>query len=220
LPDTAIGSQIDDIISTIRYAYFGITSPKQNVAITASTISNDYFDEFYVLGYSGGLLAYNSGRYNITSNAVIEDLSSYDYVRVVIGSNGNNPVPLDLTGKGTIQLELGSTPSAYEPYNGQTFTVAFGQTVYGGVYDKSGRLMVTYGYIASYNGEPINEPWISSIDEYVPNTLPSTGAEVAYELATPIVIDVPSISVFAENGVNNIVSDCLGDVSVTYIKKV
>ena len=36
------------------------------------------------------------------------------------------------------------------------------------------------------------------------------------ELATPIVIDVPSISVFAENGVNNITSDGGGDVNVSY----
>ena len=37
-----------------------------------------------------------------------------------------------------VQIEKGSTATAYEPYNGQTATVNFGQTVYGGVADVTG----------------------------------------------------------------------------------
>ena len=44
----------------------------------------------------------------------------------------------------------------------------------------------------------------------------NTPIQICYVLATPIVIDVPSISVFAENGTNNIISDCGGDVNVSY----
>jgi hypothetical protein len=177
----------------------------------------------------------------------------------------------------TFGVNYPSTPT-YTPYNGQTFTVAFGQTVYGGVYDKSGRLTITWAgvdmgsltwQVIEYQGisykvsnsiaSTVKAPTASSetanikcsifknvsrdeLDNYNyvicidPNknidiidndystaadfTTAMNGIILAYELATPIVIDVTSISVFAENGVNNIVSDCLGDVSVTYIKKV
>lgn len=46
------------------------------------------------------------------------------------------------------QLELGSTATDFEPYNGQTATVNFGQTVYKGVLDvTNGKVTVTHGYL-------------------------------------------------------------------------
>ena len=85
-----------------------------------------------------------------------------------------------------IQLELGSTVTDYEPYEGTTYTTALGQTVYGGTLDvTSGVLTVTGAEIASYSGQSINEPWLSSMDEYVSGATPTTGAQVVYELATP-----------------------------------
>ena len=54
----------------------------------------------------------------------------------------------------TCQLELGSTATSYTPYNGQTYAIAFGQTVYGGVLDVTrGKLHVTWGIcdLADYN---------------------------------------------------------------------
>ncbi len=175
------------------------------------------------------------------------------------------------TNVGKIRITLGSNVKPYAPYNGQTYTIAFGQTVYGGVYDKSGRLTITHGYILvdentptlQYNGSIsgivkayfdctdkangnlniISDKFETSIDNEVGNVrgrentngveflLPSTvtpttegvkqwfadnNTQLAFELATPIVIDVPSISVYAEKGVNNIVSDCGGDVDVEY----
>ena len=54
-------------------------------------------------------------------------------------------------------VELGSTATDFEPYNGQTATVNFGQTVYGGVADVTGGSVVSeWGYftiptIANYN---------------------------------------------------------------------
>ena len=51
-----------------------------------------------------------------------------------------NEVPLD-----TIQLEIGSTTTDYEPYNGTTYPISLGSTVYGGVLDvTSGVLTVTH----------------------------------------------------------------------------
>ena len=215
-----------------------------------------------------------SGKITITFTANAEINQMLLYCNSSTGGSFSN-----------FQMEVGSTAHSYEPYNGQTFTVAFGQTVYGGVYDKSGRLTITHK-VKIYNG---SENWITTatndgtkyrptlIDDMSDGVMPTDISEVlnvkcnmfegktviqtfervegiswqpsgswriyttdydtndislwktflsnhnlqiAYELATPIVIDVQSISVFAENGVNNIVSDCLGDVSVQYIKKV
>lgn len=42
-----------------------------------------------------------------------------------------------------------------------------------------------WGYIASYNGESLPGEWISDRDVYAPGTTPTTGAQVAYKLATP-----------------------------------
>lgn len=50
-----------------------------------------------------------------------------------------------------VQLELGSTATDYEPYNGQTKTVNFGQTVYGGVLDvTNGKLTITHIKISDF----------------------------------------------------------------------
>ena len=175
-----------------------------------------------------------------------------------------------------ISINYPATDTVYHAYNGTPFTVAFGQTVYGGVYDKSGRLTITYGY-KTYDGSN-DEDWgfvdgvnrayisVSDIDISTPDTdiadvkaniyvsgaysgngnritgryniaqinifdssvnnisewralLSNTPMTVAYELATPIVIDVPSISVSAEKGMNNVWHDGNGNTEVKYLVK-
>ena len=181
-----------------------------------------------------------------------------------------------------ISINYPATDMEYHAYNGTHFTVAFGQTVYGGVYDKSGRLTITHGYcqvlstdiVGEYldteNGQylarltssnpPKRTGSASIAGDVISNILTNkdqgslyreTGNSVCimgdadrfrltfencdtfekmqtfltnnvttlcYELATPIVIDVPSISVFAENGTNNVYSDT-GDTEVKYLYK-
>ena len=86
-----------------------------------------------------------------------------------------------------IQLEVGSTPTPYEPYQpGTTATLTLPETIYGGTVDAvTGVGSKTWGYIASYNGEPLPGEWISDRDVYASGTTPTTGAQVAYKLATP-----------------------------------
>ena len=86
-----------------------------------------------------------------------------------------------------IQLEFGSTPTPYEPYQpGTTATLTLPETIYGGAVDAvSGVGRKTWGYIASYNGESLPGEWISDREVYAPGTTPTTGAQVAYKLATP-----------------------------------
>lgn len=120
----------------------------------------------------------------------------------------------------SIQLELGSS-TAYEPYNGNTYAVdwsAQAGTVYGGTLDVvTGVLTVDRANIPSYNGETINEPWLSSMDAYAAGTTPTIGAQVVYTLATPLTYQLTPTQVSALVGTNNVLST--GDsVSVTYTK--
>ena len=85
-----------------------------------------------------------------------------------------------------IQLEFGSTPTYYEPYQGDTYDITLPETIYGGTVDAvTGVGSKSWGYIASYNGESLPGEWISDRDVYSPGTTPTTGAQVAYKLATP-----------------------------------
>lgn len=48
----------------------------------------------------------------------------------------------------SIQLELGSIQTSYEPYRGETYTIQLGQTIYGGTLDVgTGTLTVTHGIV-------------------------------------------------------------------------
>ena len=89
-----------------------------------------------------------------------------------------------------------------------TATITFGQTVYGGSVDfKTGKVTVTHASIASYNGETINEPWLSSIDEYVSGTTPTTGAQVVYPLTTPIELTLTPAELELLKGYNYITTN-------------
>jgi len=65
-----------------------------------------------------------------TANRVYAYMASGDY------SDGKTLILSD------IQLELGSTASAYEPYVGDTYAIQLGDTVYGGTLDVTGGKMV------------------------------------------------------------------------------
>lgn len=97
-----------------------------------------------------------------------------------------------------------------------TATITFGQTVYGGSVDfKTGKVTVTHASIASYNGESINEPWLSSIDEYVSGTTPTTRAQVVYPLTTPTELTLTPAELELLKGYNYITTN--GDnIELTY----
>ena len=82
-------------------------------------------------------------------------------------------------------------------------------TVYGGYVDwKNRKVVATHANIASYNGESINEPWISSIDKYEEGATPTTGAQVVYPLTTPIEYTLSSVpNIRSILGTNNVWSD-------------
>ena len=86
-----------------------------------------------------------------------------------------------------IQLEFGSTPTPYEPYQpGTTAQLSLPETIYGGAVNSvTGIGEKTWGYITSYNGESLPGEWISDRDVYSAGASPTAGAQVAYKLATP-----------------------------------
>lgn len=144
-------------------------------------------------------------------------------------SNGRS-----ITMNARIQIEAGSTATTYAPYSNicpisgwdeaeihradgatphiidDTYNITWSEagTVYGGELDvTSGVLTVTHANIASYNGESINEPWISSEDAYESGATPTTGAQVVYPLTTPITVQLTPIPITSLLGNNNIWSD-------------
>ena len=117
------------------------------------------------------------------------------------------------------------TVEDFVPYNGSTISIPFHDdsdnpiTVYGGTLNvTSGELRVTHANIASYNGETINEPWISSMDVYSAGATPTTGAQVVYPLATPQTYQLTPTQVTTLLGNNTIYADT-GDISVEYVKE-
>lgn len=111
-----------------------------------------------------------------------------------------------------MQLEAGSAPTAWVPYanicpisgrtgltvyvsptqdvaDATTYTVDWTSavgTVYCGTLDvATGVITATMANIASYDGEEIGEPWLSSMDSYSSGATPTTGAQVVYTLEAP-----------------------------------
>lgn len=215
-----------------------------------------------------GVGSYDDFGSGVTIPAIPDLATRYQYIQITI-ANGTHVD--NIIFKPMVRL-ASETSSEYEPYNGTPYTVAFGQTVYGGVYDKSGRLTITHAlldnsritevqptsgieYRFNFNVIPDGltgtQPVICSVFDgsapysiYYPfrmtmaqgrhiyftaenmtttellNLCQSSAFQLVYPLATPIVIDVSSISPSAVEGTNNIISDGGGDVAVTYIKKV
>ena len=100
---------------------------------------------------------------------------------------GYSAFALDNVPAESFMVELGSTPTAYEPYQpGTTATLTLPETIYGGTVDAvTGEGVQEWAHIDSYNGEALPGEWISDRDVYAPDTTPTIGAEIAYKLATP-----------------------------------
>ena len=96
-------------------------------------------------------------------------------------NRAGNPEPNTIS-----NIRFCMAPSPYAPYQGNDYTLTLPKTIYGGTVDAvTGVGEKTWGYIASYNGESLPGEWISDRDVYTSGTTPTTGAQVAYKLATP-----------------------------------
>ena len=96
-----------------------------------------------------------------------------------------------------------------------TFPTEVG-TVYSGILNVTqGTLIVDSALIDSYNGETLPSTWISDRDVYAEGTVPTTGAQVLYQLDTPIVYDITSQEIAMVAGQNTISANT-GQTAIAY----
>lgn len=110
------------------------------------------------------------------------------------------------------------TYNDFESYNGTTFPfdwTSTAGTVYGGTLDVVNGTLTARPYYASYNGETLVGPWVSSMDVYAENTTPTTGAQVVDLGGTATTYTLTPTEVQMLLGTNNVWSDT-GDTTLTY----
>lgn len=158
---------------------------------------------------SSGEIKKQSGE--LYSDFQIPNMSGCSYIKIMTFGSA-------IALSSTSTLSYGNVILPYEEYVEPTeYPIALGRTIYGGSADVVGGTgEETYGYIASYNGEEINEPWLSSIDPYVQGTTPSTGAEVVYPLSTPTPFTFTGQEINSYLGVNNVFHSGNGDTAAEY----
>ena len=158
-------------------------------------------------------------RLHFRNTADMTDVELYPMIRVSGESSDFEPYTNICPISGYDASEINVSPSS-DPGEGTTVTISFDETIYGGHLDVlSGELIITHGYIASYNSEVLPGAWISSEDEYIEGNNPTVGAEVVYELAAPTSDEVTGAVVDCLAGVNYVSCDT-GDVTVVYVRDV
>lgn len=136
-------------------------------------------------------------------------------IAVPVGHQTRYALPVAISGFDEVKVYVSPTEDT-EDATVYTVSLASAGTIYGGTLDViKGELTVTHGYIESYDGETINEPWISSYDPYVSGTTPTEGAQVVYPLTTPTTYVLTQEQIEPLIGPNNIWTDT-GDITVTY----
>lgn len=137
-------------------------------------------------------------------------------VPIPVGNETYYASEYEVHGKTGVTVSHGATQDDPNPTEHEVEFTSQG-TVYGGTVDiVSGVLSVTWGYIASYNGETLTGRWLSSKDVYAEGTTPSTGAEVAYELATPLTYQLTPQQVQMLLGNNYLMTED-GTITITYM---
>lgn len=158
--------------------------------------------------FSGSLDDYGSGAtFTVSARA-----SAWLNIRSTAGTHNQVYKPM-------IRLASISDPT-YEPYTADTYPITIPSsagTVYGGELDvTNGVLKVTDGQIASYSGQSINTPWISSKDVYASGGTPTTGAQVVYPLTTPTEITLDKTTMTTLLGSNTIWMNADGTIQCDY----
>ena len=92
---------------------------------------------------------------------------------------------------------------------------AIAGTVYGGTLDVTNGALTVHPYYASYNGETLVGPWVSSMDVYAPGTTPTIGAQVVDMGGSGTSYQLDPITVQTLLGHNTMWADC-GDVAVEW----
>ena len=216
-------SYADFSTANSNYAYITDLLPSNTLATMSFTdkdttvdVSGCYFG--FVNNYSGGSL----GNYHwcIANGSVVSRTDNRADNHLEILCNGVFMYPKTeetfnkLFSRYNIQVELGSTATPYTPYNGTVYPVSWqteAGTVYGCTVDVVSGVLTAYPYYASYNGETLVAPWVSSMDEYIEGRTPTTGAQVVDLGGTPTTYQLDPVQVACLLGQNNVWADC-GDI--------
>lgn len=172
-------------------------------------------------GVAGAQIVLRSGNYSGSgvywfNNAKVFTIAKGQYFGVVLRVEAGNAAvgtsyPLIAWSSSEVSYVPGAltvTPISWQSEAG---------TIYGGSIDiGSGDLTETWANIASYAGETLPGEWLSSLDEYTPGGVPTTGAQVVYELASPNTYTISSTAIQTINGDNVIFADT-GNVTVDVV---
>ena len=172
---------------------FWTADPQTSTQLTITTTADGYLIIF----------CYNGASESVT----IQQIS--DSLQIEAGSTATAWTPYSnicpITGHSSVNVIVSPT---LNPLDGTITNIPLGGTYYGGTLDVlTGLLTVTHANISSYNGEAINEPWISSMDAYSPGATPTTGAQVVYPLATPQIIQLTGQQIATFVGTNHVWCD-------------
>ena len=117
-----------------------------------------------------------------------------------------------------LQLEFSSSFTAYDSDRSTTIPISWQSsagTVYAASLDALAGSLKVRPYYASYNGETLVGPWISSMDAYTPGGTPTTGAQVVDFGGPETSYSLDAIALNTLLGQNNIWADC-GPSTVEY----
>lgn len=136
-----------------------------------------------------------------TSSTTVTAPSGVAYLRFWIFIDASENLTADKMDKTFhVMMNEGTTAAAWTPYenicpitpgldmlrdNGDRLVVWSGEINTG-----AGEIISRSAEIASYAGEQLPGPWISSLDAYTPGATPTIGAQVVYELAEPITVQL------------------------------
>lgn len=132
---------------------------KSNTTYTISKLVGERF----VVGYTtetpdAGVLVNSKIVDHTASSITITTGADAKYI-VAFVYNSNYDVVTEEQMINSVQVELGSQSTPYEPYNGNTYTITFGQTIYSGILDiLAGKLSITHE-LATFDG---SENWVKS----------------------------------------------------------
>lgn len=171
---------------------------KKGVTYTITTNDSQLVGGFFENEPQIGAQSYNGSRNIQASKTFTAPINGYIAFRI-------------LEGYTQYQLEIGSTATTYEPYNGQTYTIDLDGTRYGGEVDVVNGIVTPAPYYASYNGETLTGEWISDRDKYEVGATPTIGAQVVNIGASGTPVSILPTAVKSLRGVNNVWADT-GDI--------
>ena len=201
---TLSGTATNAVLYDVRLSVPFVAEEGEYLHLCNSTTNNSV--SFSFGGGNVNAFSKSTSTLEAISSVITENIGiTCTYLRIYVAKGSN----ADITVKPMIVKS--GTATAYEPYSSEPHSHTFPQAqspVFGCEVDwVNGVLRVTKANIASYNGETLPGVWISDRDVYAEGTTPSIGAQVVYELATPIGIPLTPEVITLLKGENNIWTD-------------